>query len=735
MIEKPSRRAVVSGALGALALPGRVLGSSGDQSSSDDREKRLKELDFMLRVLPRTRVPRTGRINAVDRTWEDWQKRTGELPPDFSAMPSQPFLPDPLARIRTREEWAKRRSEIRALVERWQSGRMPPAPDNLRAVVTGEEQHSGFAIRDVRLEFGPNHLGRLRLQLMIPSGNGPLPAFLTNHNRARPWTATAVARGYIGVIYFATDPMYGFEDDSDRLIELYPDYDFSCLARWAWSASRAVDYLLTLPQVDRRAIAISGHSRNGKQALLAAAFDERITAVIGSSGNTGAGVPWRYTTDPYASESIEQITGNFPHWFHPRLRFFAGREDKLPYDQNSLLALIAPRGLMLASSYNESQGNDFGFEENYRSLRRVYEFLDAPEKLGLHLRAGKHPTTAGDIEVYFDFFDGVFGRKSFQTPATFIFGYTFDGWKAASGEHAASAPSHDKLRWALGAEPPQVPYPVHPPKLNLVTDGWIALLDERPVKSPVMKAVGVPFGINLKADLYLPQNAAGKFPLVIWLHSYSYNTGYSRYARAPFEELARRGYAVLAFDQMGYGTRVLYAKEFYRRYPKWSMLGKMVADTRAAITAATNLSEIDARHIYLLGYSLGGKVALWTAALDSRPAAVVSVAGITPLRTSKNTEGIREYSHLHGLLPRLGYYADRPSSVPIDHDDVLRRVGDRRVLLIAPTHDRYADLAALKELVKPFSNVELQTPEGFNRFPPDIQKLAFDWLDRQRQKA
>ncbi|MGH9609789.1 MAG: hypothetical protein ACRD34_08955, partial [Bryobacteraceae bacterium] len=56
---KPSRRAVVSTALGALVTPGLAAGS---QASGGDRDKRLEELDLMLRVLPKTRVPRTGRI-------------------------------------------------------------------------------------------------------------------------------------------------------------------------------------------------------------------------------------------------------------------------------------------------------------------------------------------------------------------------------------------------------------------------------------------------------------------------------------------------------------------------------------------------------------------------------------------------------------------------------------------------------------------------------------------------
>ena len=94
----------------------------------------------------------------------------------------------------------------------------------------------------------------------------------------------------------------------------------------------------------QKKIGLTGHSRNGKQAVVAAAFDERIGAVVPSSGNTGGADPWRYTTDMFVNESIELLTGAQPHWFHPRLRFFAGREDKLPVDQNLLMAAIAPRG-------------------------------------------------------------------------------------------------------------------------------------------------------------------------------------------------------------------------------------------------------------------------------------------------------------------------------------------------------------------------------------------------------
>src|SRR5699024_3501639 len=113
----------------------------------------------------------------------------------------------------------------------------------------------------------------------------------------------------------------------------------------AWGASRVVDYLYRLPEVDTAAIALTGHSRNGKQSLMAAAFDERIKAVVSSSGGTGGESTFRWSDDRFNSESLEEITRKFPHWFSPRLREFAGREQNLPVDQNSLMSLIAPRGL------------------------------------------------------------------------------------------------------------------------------------------------------------------------------------------------------------------------------------------------------------------------------------------------------------------------------------------------------------------------------------------------------
>ncbi len=775
--------------------------------AQDAASSRQQTLDLFLHVLLPSHAPLNGRLSAFENTWEEWLQRTGEQPPDFDAMPSMPELPDPLVLRENGREipvtdlalWERQKRWIRAQTEHWVFGAMPPPPDNLRAVVTGTRREGTTTVRDVRLEFGPDHRATLRLELVIPDGQGPFPVFLTNHSRTKGWLYTAVRRGYIACYYAATDPVFGDTDDSDRYIEIYPQYDFSSLARWAWAASRAVDYLDTLPEVDKSKIGLAGHSRNGKQALVAAAFDERIGAVILSSGNTGECDPWRYTTDMFVNESIELLTGAQPHWFHPRLRFFAGREDKLPVDQNLLMASIAPRGLMMYSGYAESAGNPFGFEQAYRSVRRAYRFLGHEENVWLNLRDGEHDTTTEDVENFMDFYDAVFHRKSHPKSEKWILGYTFENWQKISHEKidplayparavgdsltVATAAQWEERKKAirqrisqvLGEEPPRVPYAARDrlPPSNVwlgASDGWLAAVFNRPtadaagqlrLKEKAMGVAGLAFGDGLKGDLYYPlgpdgKPKPGKWPVVIWLHPYSYQNGWSAGRpwnvaeaafildeRPSFASLTRRGVAVFAFDQLGFGSRVHEAKSFYERYPKWSILGNMIDDTRSAIDALAALEEIDSSRIFLAGYALGGKVGLLTAASDHRIKGLVSVCGFDPLRLDtedKGTEGIRHYSHLHGLAPRLGFFIGHEERVPFDFDEVLALAAPTPVLLVAPTLDRYARIADVRREVEASKGIyrllgaedalQFETPFDINRFPRRLQEHAWDWIQQ-----
>jgi dienelactone hydrolase len=769
-------------ALPTLALHDDVIATNGSMRTFEEvpenasTDRRRAYLEDLLSILPETTSTHlTGRINAFDKTWEDWVKRTGELPPDFSMMSSSADLPDPLTLqgikgryVRTPAEWKQQRTWMREHFEHWIYGKMPPAPTQMRAVVTGVRKDGDFSVRDVRLEFGPGFIAMLRVQLYLPAGRGPFPVFLTDQPR---WIPIALKRGYAGCFYDATDPAYGVPDDSDRFIDVYPDYDFACIARWAWAAMRAVDYLITLPEVERAHIGLTGHSRNSKQALLAAAFDERIQAVVAHSGGTGDCLPWRYSTDIFSIGTIEKITGgpHNTHWFHPRLRFFAGREQKLPVDQHMLLSMVAPRGAMICSGYAEEEGNPFGYEQTFRSAQRVYRFLGHEENLSLYLRSGEHWPSSEVLEATVDFFDQIFRRKSLPKLETWVNGYTFEKWSAltkekidpvsysvrTSGDFLSDSSSgweetrnrlRQNIHWILGEAPLSPAAPSDPRLRGTTADDLLSTLFQRPLKRPGIQTGIISIGDQRWADVYYPEVVGQKrLATVLWLHPYAYSVGYESYAtpyyqRVPIEALVRRGFVVIAFDQIGFGTRVLDAREFYVRNPRWSLMGKMIADTESCIGSASMVGIVDPERIYLAGYALGAKLGLFCAALNAGIRGVVAVCGVDTLRVDhpNEIEGIRQCSQLHGLLPRAGFFVQNSRRLPFDFDQVLALAAPKKVTLICPTLDRYVDPATLREHLDAAKkayryyqleqNLRCEMPVDFNRFSDERQLQLVTYL-------
>ena len=224
------------------------------------------------------------------------------------------------------------------------------------------------------------------------------------------------------------------KDDAFHYRKIYPEYDFTVLTRRAWGAHRCIDYLYTLPEVDKNKIAITGHSRNGKQSLIAAAFDNRINAVISSSSGSGGETPARYDRDNFYAGNMALHVRLRRSWFHPRWRFFVGRENKLPVDSNSLISLIAPNACMISTATNELEACNWAQEMVIRSAKKVYEFTGAGDKIALRYRGGEHATAARDIEDYVDFFDYAFGRGDIKPPAEYYHPYEFDDWKNENGE-------------------------------------------------------------------------------------------------------------------------------------------------------------------------------------------------------------------------------------------------------------------------------------------------------------
>lgn len=722
------------------------LSNDGWSQNSVDRQNQYLKETLKINIEQRFRK-NTRRVSVQDSTWKDWLHRSGELPPDFSKMRSMPMLPEPLMQnkdgrdvpITTANEWEEKRAWIKSAYQQWISGHAPPPPGNVKAEILKDTlQQNGVRIQMIRLSFGPQHKAKMTVELMIPHGEGIFPVFMTQWNH-RDWAQLAVKRGYLSCVYAAAD----LKDDTDPYMFLYPEYDFSGLMRRAWGASRVVDYLMTREDVRKQQIAITGHSRNGKQSLWAAAFDERIAAVVSSSSSTGGDAPWRYGDPQYASETLDYVTAWNAHWFHPRLRFYFGREDKLPIDQNLLGALIAPRPLLYHYSLVEPGLNSWSNEQNYYSVKKVYDFLDVPDNIGVLTRMGSHGVAARDVEQTIDFLDIHFKRIRLKWTNNLYYTYDYEKWRAnhpgaqESAEQLTSISlkenysdirdfNKDKrkilenLNWLLGEEPAGA-RAINVGSWNPPVRDWIEKINPVPTVKGAKEVYLGPYsavGDHVSSVLYCPVNEYGnlktkldkKLPVIIYLHQYAHSTGFSkgydkdgrRGTKELFESLVKRGFAVMAIDMYGFGTRIWEAKNFYLRYPQWSKMGKMVADVKGCIDAIEDLDYLDNSHIYLLGNTIGGSVSLMTAALDDRVAGVATVAAFSPWRSSNSQyESLRTYSHLHGFIPRLGAFANNPERTPVDFGEIITATAPRPILILAPDLDRYTDIRALKEMMKP----------------------------------
>jgi hypothetical protein len=223
-------------------------------------------------------------------------------------------------------QWNEERTWIKRQLKHYITGTYPAAPDNLQMRVLEEKRDGKAIVRLVELRFGPDHRAKLTVELMIPPGKGPFPVCMTQWNH-REWAQVALRRGYVGCVYAGADA----KDDTEAYAEIWAgEYDFTRLTRRAFGTFRVIDYLHTLPFIDKDKIGLTGHSRNGDLAFIAAAFDERITAVIPSSG-TGMEVPWRYSTNKYDIEDIALLACAQPSWClseNQKASFFAGEKTK-----------------------------------------------------------------------------------------------------------------------------------------------------------------------------------------------------------------------------------------------------------------------------------------------------------------------------------------------------------------------------------------------------------------------
>ncbi len=392
-------------------------------------------------------------------------------------LPARPDLPDPLvaldgSKITTKDDWTKKRSpELKNLFQHYMYGHFPAKPANLAFKVERIDPKAlgGKAtLKEITISYGPPETPKLHLLLVIPNKRtGPAPVFVginfpgnhavladpkirlpetwvPNNKGVKNNKATDEGRGAaidgwsieqtIDAGY-AVATVYAGDIEPDRadkregvLAHIHSGqpaaHDWGALAAWAWGISRVIDYLETDPDIDMSRVIVFGHSRMGKTALLAAAFDERVALCIPHQAGCGGTGPSR-SRNPKA-ESIKRITTTFPHWFTPTFSKFGDAVEKIPFDQHCLIALMAPRPVLLTNATDDQWANPDGQFDMLVAADPVYQLLGSEglsaksrpgvgqlvtSPLGYFIRDGKHSTTPADWRVFVEYSNARLTKK------------------------------------------------------------------------------------------------------------------------------------------------------------------------------------------------------------------------------------------------------------------------------------------------------------------------------------
>ncbi len=335
-------------------------------------------------------------------------------------------------RVRTPQDWERRRREILELFQENVFGRSPQPTKRLKFTVFDLDRDAlgGKAIRkQVTIYFSDKdqHV-KEDLLLYIPAGaRKPVPLILSlnfsgnqsvvndpgvklatvwDHKTHQPEKASEESRGRDKGFNVEKVLARGYAFATIYYEDIEPDFD--------GGLAHGIRPLFFKP--DSRHVAIMGHSRLGKTVLWAGALDRRFAVVIANCpGEGGASLARRNY-----GETIKNLTDRFPYWFAENLKKYAANVNLLPGDTHELIALLAPRPVYVTGAEDDRWADPKGEFLALVAAGPVYRLLGAQDlgtdqmpavnqpilrTMAFHVRTGKHEVTDFDWEQFLAFAD------------------------------------------------------------------------------------------------------------------------------------------------------------------------------------------------------------------------------------------------------------------------------------------------------------------------------------------
>jgi hypothetical protein len=407
------------------------------------------------------------------------KSQVADAPPDSiagipvnytEALTGKYNLPDPLVLadgtpVRDAKTWNEvRRPEIVRLFEDNQYGRSPGRPAGMSFDVfdKGTPALDGKAIRrQVTVYFSKDKAGpKMDLLIYLPAGvQKPVPILLNlgfsansstvedpgikpgevwgrdkkkvpanrgmNFGRANVAPLLARGFGFATVYYGDIDPDFlGGVSLGVRALYLKKGQtepapnEWGSISAWAWGLSRAMDYLETDKGVDARRVAIMGVSRLGKTVMWAGAHDPRIAMVIASCSGEGGAALSRRNYGETIAHLVEP--SRYPYQFAANYQRYANSVDQFPVDAHMLVALMAPRPVLLQTGNTDRWSDPKGEFLAAIAAGPVYRLLGKQaldtdqmpaagepilNTVGFYMHAGGHGTIPSDWDVFLKYME------------------------------------------------------------------------------------------------------------------------------------------------------------------------------------------------------------------------------------------------------------------------------------------------------------------------------------------
>lgn len=599
-----------------------------------------------------------------------------------------------LSKVTTPEQAASRIQAVREKAWDLIGGRLEKTP--LHPKVTGVVTRRDYRIEKIIFESQPGFY--VPAHLYLPgNGNGPFPGVLaplghTSDGKLYPSYQTLfqnLARKGFAVL--AWDPpgqgervqylnlatggsLFGPTGEHDRFGWPALLIGSSTTQFEAWDGIRALDYLLSRPEIDAKRIGCCGHSGGGTQTMWLCALEPRIHVAVVVEGHTENLAGANYQPPGAFADAEQNLIGGL----------------KAGLDRGDLLYAFVPKPLLICFTPID-EGTTYsptyiqGTHEIFDELQSVYALHDARDKSGLFSSVLPHDYDYFHRRATYEWLGRWLGNGKVDAEETaFEDAPQSTLWCTATGQVLTSLGG--RRAFEVNADRLQTKQRRAAQEHNAtqIRSGLTRVLGlthttgavkHETLSSRVQRTVLIEEivfesepGIRVPGWFLKPTNGTSKFPVVVIIDEDGRDRLFDDFDRA--SRLLSNGYAICAVDVRtlgvmtprlpsagplfyGYGVQLAYS--LVSLSAGWPIIGQQTVDLLRTLDYLESRPDVDVSRIGFAANGRMGAVAMFAAAVDRRPRSVYLERSLADFQSvvASETYTLPLSSFAFGLLPEF----------------------------------------------------------------------------------